>query len=404
MIPRPADREGEHARKILHIEDSQENRELVSAVLEADGYTVTEAPDGLAGIEAAIREQPALILLDIGLPHVDGYEVVGVIKSFPQFTATPVIALTASVLKGDRARTLVAGCDGYIEKPIDVDVFAGQVAGFLRGRRERIETRDEAPYLRELNQRLVFRLVQQIETLKEQMAELKRTQAQLIQTTKLAAIGELSANIAHEINSPLTSVCGFAAYLAESLRPEAPMREELDLIVAEATRARNIVRDLLDFSRPREFAPELTDLRTVLSQTLAMVRRQGALDRFRVEECYAEELPLVVVDPSRIKQVFVNVINNAVGAMAPGGRLTVSATGSAAGLRVTFTDTGVGIPAESLEKIFDPFFTTKPPASGTGLRLSVSLGIVQRHGGSIEVTSEVGQGSTFTITLPTETR
>ena len=116
------------------------------------------------------------------------------------------------------------------------------------------------------------------EGVKQQMAELKRTQAQLIQSTKLAAIGELAANIAHEINNPLTSVLGFASYLAEQIPPGRPMREELDLIQEEAGRARDIVRDLLHFSRQREFIPLITDLNVVLEQTLGMVRRQGALD------------------------------------------------------------------------------------------------------------------------------
>src|SRR5207244_8246396 len=128
--------------KVLYIEDNRENRMLVRAVLEAAGYTIVEAEDGLAGIEAAIREEPALILLDVNLPGVDGYEVVSIIKSFPNFATTPVIAVTAYAMEGDRQRTLVAGCDGYIQKPIDVDAFPRQVAEFLRGKREHVEERE----------------------------------------------------------------------------------------------------------------------------------------------------------------------------------------------------------------------------------------------------------------------
>src|SRR5262249_17105190 len=116
------------------------------------------------------------------------------------------------------------------------------------------------------------------EGVKRQMAELKQTQAQLIQSAKLAAIGELAANVAHEINNPLTSVLGFASYLAEQIQPGQAMREELDLILEEAARARDIVRDLLNFSRQREFEPELTDINPIVEQTIAMVRRQGSLD------------------------------------------------------------------------------------------------------------------------------
>src|SRR5438046_7813251 len=113
--------------KILYIEDNRENRMLVRAVLEASGYTIVEAEDGLAGIEAAIREEPALILLDINLPGVDGYEIVAILKSFPNLASTPVIAVTAYAMQGDRQPTLVAGCGGCSPKPITVDAFPGEV-------------------------------------------------------------------------------------------------------------------------------------------------------------------------------------------------------------------------------------------------------------------------------------
>src|SRR5436189_4899711 len=152
------------------------------------------------------------------------------------------------------------------------------------------------------------------EGVKQQMAELKQTQAQLIQSTKLAAIGELAANIAHELNNPLTSVLGFASYLAERIPPGEPMREELDLIQEEAGRARDIVRDLLHFSRQREFVPQLTDLNVVLEQTLTMVRRQGALDAITLVEEYQPGRPPVDGDVRRDKQRYLNVTTNAVSA------------------------------------------------------------------------------------------
>src|SRR6059058_2330511 len=165
--------------KILYIEDNRENRMLVRAVLEASGYTIVEAEDGLAGIEAAIREEPALILLDINLPGVDGSEIVAILKSFPNLASTPVIAVTAYAMEGDRQRTLVAGCDGYIQKPIDVDAFPKQVEEFLHGKREHVEEREQGLYLRELNQRLVYRLVNQVEELKRLNQHFVRRAAQL---------------------------------------------------------------------------------------------------------------------------------------------------------------------------------------------------------------------------------
>src|SRR5436853_341061 len=165
--------------KILYIEDNRDNRMLVRAVLEAAGYTLVEAEDGLAGIEAAIREEPALILLDINLPGVDGYEIVAILKSFPNLASTPVIAVNAYAMQGDRQRTLVAGCDGYIQKPINVDMFPRQVAEFLGGKRERVEGCEEGVYLRELNQRLVYRLLNQVEELKRLNQHFVRRASQL---------------------------------------------------------------------------------------------------------------------------------------------------------------------------------------------------------------------------------
>src|SRR5919201_3067293 len=178
-MPAPIIRRDGKKAKILYIEDNRENRMLVRAVMEADGYTIVDAEDGLSGIEAAVREEPALILLDVNLPGIDGYEVVAVIKSFPAFATTPVIALTAYAMEGDRQRTLVAGCDGYIQKPIDVDAFPRQVEEFLHGKREHVEEREEGVYLRELNQRLVYRLVNQVEELKRLNQHFVRRAAQL---------------------------------------------------------------------------------------------------------------------------------------------------------------------------------------------------------------------------------
>src|SRR2546427_9990941 len=175
MLARPLDQK----TKILYIEDNRENRLLVRAVLEAAGYTLVDAEDGLAGIEAAIREEPAIILLDIHLPGVDGYEIVGILKSFPNLASTPVVALTAYAMQGDRQRTLVAGCDGYLQKAVDVDAFPHQVAEFLGGKRERVESHDEGVYLRELNQRLVYRLLNQVEELKRLNQHFVRRASQL---------------------------------------------------------------------------------------------------------------------------------------------------------------------------------------------------------------------------------
>jgi PAS domain S-box-containing protein len=203
VTPPTASRPG-RGIKILYIEDNGENRALVRALLEAEGYTLVEAEDGLSGIEAALREAPALILLDINLPGVDGYEVGVILKSFPSLTDTPVIAVTAYAMEGDRQRTLVAGCDGYLQKPIDVDRFPRQVGEFLRGKRERVEDVEAGPYLRELNQRLVYRLVRQVEELKRLNQHFVRRAVQLEDL--------------HEAVQDITAEMGLAPMLERLLR------------------------------------------------------------------------------------------------------------------------------------------------------------------------------------------
>ncbi|TEU15261.1 MAG: GAF domain-containing protein [Anaerolineales bacterium] len=266
--------------------------------------------------------------------------------------------------------------------------------------------------------------------LQDRMEELKRTQAQLIQSAKLAAIGELAAGVAHEINNPLASIVGFARLLLQAVDDDDPMREDLQIIDREAARTRAIVRALLDFARQREPRLEPVDVNEIVRTTMTLIRHQAKGARVTIKESYDETLPPVSLDADQIKQVFLNMVTNAIQAMPQGGELKVvtayrpraqspelakergpdGSTGSPQRLvdgmdgadRVTveFHDTGAGISAEDLPRIFDPFFTTKKVDQGTGLGLSISHGIVERHGGRIEVESEVGQGSTFTVMLP----
>lgn len=242
--------------------------------------------------------------------------------------------------------------------------------------------------------------------------DLKQAQAQLIHSAKMAAVGELAAGIAHELNNPLTSVLGYAELLAWKLRQdgaseaEAASRgrdstlEDLAVIAKEALRARDIVRALLDFSRQSESVPEETDLNQAVRDALGLVRRQMEKAGVTIEECYAPDLPPLSLAVGRIQQVFLNLFTNALQAMPTGGVLTIRSRRVGSEVAVSVADTGVGIPEEHRFRIFEPFFTNKPVGTGTGLGLAVGLGIVQEHGGRIEVESQVGEGSTLTVWLP----
>jgi signal transduction histidine kinase len=238
--------------------------------------------------------------------------------------------------------------------------------------------------------------------LEERMAELQRTQAQLIGSAKMAAVGELAAGVAHELNNPLTAVLGFAELLLERTPPDDPSRPRLEAIARQAGRVRDIVANLLSFSRQTSFHREKADLNQVLHETLALIRLRLKAGGIVVREHYAADLPPLSLDTGRMKQVFLNLITNALQAMPHGGMLTVISEQPGDQVAVRIADTGDGIAPQHLSCIFDPFFTTKPVGCGSGLGLSVSLGIVEKHHGRIEVESRQGKGSTFTVWLPVE--
>jgi signal transduction histidine kinase len=235
------------------------------------------------------------------------------------------------------------------------------------------------------------------------MEKLKNTQAQLIQAEKLAAIGRLAANVAHEINNPLTGVLMASSLLLEEVE-QHPYKSELETIKRETLRARGIVKNLLDFARQSEGNLEEINLNQIVQSSVALLRRQIDLRGVELLDDYAPQVLEVSVDRNQIMQVFYNLITNALDAMPHGGSLTIRTKAEDDSATVEFTDTGVGIPAEYIDKIFEPFFTTKPEAKGTGLGLSISYNIVNQFGGKIEVDSQPGKGSTFKVRLPLSTK
>jgi two-component system NtrC family sensor kinase len=230
--------------------------------------------------------------------------------------------------------------------------------------------------------------------------ELQRTQAQLVQSARMAAVGELAAGVAHELNNPLTPVLGLAELVLKKDRLDDAARKDLSIIADEARRAREIVLNLLDFARQTEPHRQQAKVNQTVQGTRALIRSQLESNGIVVEERYDPGLPLLLLDATRLKQVWLNLFVNALQAMPRGGCLAVTTERRDGKVAVRIADTGVGIPPSVLPHIFEPFYTTKPVGQGTGLGLSVSLGIIQDHGGSIEVDSQEGKGSTCTVWLP----
>src|SRR5574341_867102 len=237
--------------------------------------------------------------------------------------------------------------------------------------------------------------------LEKNMDELKSTQEQLVHSSKMAAIGELSANVAHEINNPLTSVLGYTSHLLKTLPLPAEPKRILGMMEQETLRVRKIIRNLLDFARQKPSWMQPLDLLTPIKESLALVQGMAVSASVRISEDYPASPVIVNMDHNEMKQVFINIIYNALQAMPRGGNLRVRLTADdRRETMVEIEDTGVGIPPQNLEKIFEPFFSTKEDGDGTGLGLSISYRIVQNHGGRIVVESTVGRGTLFKVFLP----
>ena len=416
--------------KILYVEDNAANRVLVSQVLESVGYTVIEAVDALSGIKAAQEEEPDLILMDINIPGMDGYETATRIKSLPKLNSTPIIALTARAMAGDRERALTAGCDGYISKPIDVDLLPKQVAEFLGGRRERLAVEKESIYLREYNERLADHLEQKVRELTKANQALERSNTMKTRFIDLAA---------HELRTPLAAVQGYLGILATPghsflANADEGALEIFDGIVMGIDRLRGIVQDMLDVTRISAGTLQLSyapvnlavifekiqkDFSTVVSQ-----RNQS------LEIADMSHIPPIWADGERVIQILRNLVSNAVKYTPDGGRIGLDAqimggqadsaasSGPAANqfIKITVSDSGIGIAPDQQELIFEHFHEVREiehhstsktnfMGGGAGLGLPIARGVAEAHGGSLwveseEFDSELCPGSKFHLILP----
>lgn len=241
------------------------------------------------------------------------------------------------------------------------------------------------------------------QALKKRDLQLKEfTTQKIMASERLALIGQLSANVAHELNNPLTGIVTFSHLVLENTDCDDPKKKSLEKIVGQAIRCRDIIRGLLDFSRQRKPDKVLSNINTVMDQCLSFVENQALFINIKIHKYFQEDLPMVIIDPSQIERVIMNMIINAAEALDGDGELiltTRSGFGQDA-VVLEFTDTGPGISEENIGKIFDPFFTTKDVGHGTGLGLAISYGVIKAHKGTISVESEPGIGTTFVVRLP----
>jgi len=243
------------------------------------------------------------------------------------------------------------------------------------------------------------------EELHDYIARLESTQKQLIQAEKMNALGQLAASIAHEINNPLAGALVYTKLLSKKVGGDSFDKEEtitnLSKIESAVSHCSTLVRGLLDFARQSTPVLQQVTVRDVVDNVMTVVGHQAEMSHVEVTKEETSPSPAVLADPHQLQQVLTNLVINAIQAMPDGGRLTIRTSADEDGqVSVSVEDTGCGIAPENIDKLFTPFFTTKEEVKGVGLGLAVSHGIVERHGGKIEVQSEVGKGTTFTVHLP----
>ena len=258
-----------------------------------------------------------------------------------------------------------------------------------------IESQDEMGYLSKVFNNMVDAILERDNQLKE------RTEKQIVKSARLASLGRLASGIAHEINNPLTGILTYSSLLLEDLKG-TDYGEDIQIIVNEALRCRKIVKGILDFARETKLEKEMAQINDVIRSSLGMLEKLANFQNVQITLDLADDIPLISLDTTQMKSVVNNLAVNAADAMPGGGTLKIMTRCDREKNRVVVevSDTGVGISEENLGRVMDPFFTTKEIGKGTGLGLAMTYGIVNRHNGTIDIRSKVGEGTTFTITLP----
>jgi len=234
----------------------------------------------------------------------------------------------------------------------------------------------------------------------EMERRLRETKDQLLQSEKLAAMGRLISQIAHELNNPLYGIMNTLELLKTEVSPENKRRRVLDMALSETVRLSELLRKMLSFSKADQEEKQAVDINTILDEILILMAIQLKENSIRIKRSLEDHLGKVYASKNQLRQIFLNMITNARDAMPEGGNLTVKTMAKGERIHIEFSDTGLGIREEHLDKIFDAFFTTKDSIKGVGLGLSVCYGFVKDHGGDLKVVSKVGEGTTFTIVLP----
>ena len=326
-------------------------------------------------------------------------DLVGLLKSSSKYMSLNQIAKHLDFSNPDFKKLEALGCQVCF--PL---ISKNQIRGILiltkKNSKEEFEERD-LEFISMLAEQMTVAIENAVlyESEKKSLEQLKNTQKQLIQSEKLAAIGQLSASIAHEINNPLGIIKNYLLLMKKSLPTEGENQTNLNVIKEEIDRIARIVKQLLGLCQPKDEKVQPLHLGKMVEQTIYFVKKQFKECNISILPRFSADLPLVEGYPDRIKQLFINLLMNAKDSMPEGGRIQIDVSKDNRQIRIEFSDTGCGIPQEDAKKVFEPFFTTKEQNKGTGLGLWVCSEIVNQHNGTISL-KDTNEGTTFVIRLP----
>lgn len=382
--------------KILITDDEQVIVELASLLLKKRGFEVLTAHNGQECLDVVHQHQPAVILLDYMMPVMNGLDALQ--KIHVDYPDSYVIMFTGKGSEEVAVQLMKAGAVDYLQKPFSNQNLLDRIDSVLSIRQVEIENRQllkEREFLqreiKEWNRELEQRVLQK-------SRELELAHKEIILAEKLAALGHISAGMAHEIRNPLNSINLFAQILLSVPELDGENCEYVLKIIQEVERIDNILRQMLAASKGNQNRKNRVDLAGTINKVLKYYQVQIDAQQVEVATSIESKPPVIQADPLEVEQIFNNLIGNALFEMPSGGRLTLTLKSDAEKLLVRVSDTGKGILSENLSRIFDPFFTTKE--KGTGFGLSVVLRIVNGCGGKIKAESVAGEGASFLIELP----
>lgn len=404
----------------LYIEDDATNRVLVKKILELENIKVIEAEDGLIGLEIAKREKIDIIILDINMSGMNGYEIATRIKSIDKLKNIPLIAFTANVVKDSRAMALISGCDGYMTKPMDKDSFSAQIKEYLNGKKDFIDTEKISELIKEYN-------VQIVEHLEKEIRELKRVNEDLKQIDKIKS--DFISIASHELRTPLVTVIGYIGLLLSNRigTLSEDQKKVLSIVDRNAKRLEKIIKDLVTLFQLENKNYKITyDKINPIDVIKSLLEDYALILANRTQEAHFHifgNIPEIEANEEKISELISNLLNNSIKFTEDGGKIEVSIYYPSVKITkisgynpyeyidILVEDNGIGIPESKLSKIFEKFVElieiekhhsseTEFMGSGIGIGLSICKSIVESHNGYIWAENREHKGTVMVVILP----